>query len=89
MLRLLSTLLAPIRAWLDSLEVRNVKLAWFLFKAIPGQCPFERDVTLFGRVLFHIPPMCKINPLYEQLMGLRFRAMCYLADDCGINLEMA
>jgi hypothetical protein len=54
-----------------------------LCKMIPSQCPFERDVTLFGRKIVHIPPLCKINPLYEQMVGLRFRALSYLADDCG------
>ncbi|MEH1922571.1 Mo-dependent nitrogenase C-terminal domain-containing protein [Nostoc sp.] len=52
-------------------------------KAIPAQCPFERDITLFGRKLLHIPPMCKLNPLYEEVVGLRFKALCYLADECG------
>ncbi|MEC4819617.1 MAG: Mo-dependent nitrogenase C-terminal domain-containing protein [Scytonema sp. PMC 1069.18] len=73
----------PVRQWLDSIEVHNAKLAHFLCKLIPAQCPFERDVTLFGRTLFHIPPMCKLNPLYEEVVSLRFRALCYLADECG------
>ncbi len=47
---------------------------------IPAQCPFERDVVLFGRKIVHIPPMCKLNPLYEQLVNLRFRALTYLAE---------
>jgi hypothetical protein len=37
-------------------------------------------VTLFGRKVVHIPPMCKINPLYEQLVALRFRCLCRLAE---------
>ena len=69
-----------IQNWLDGMEVRDRNLAHWLCKLIPAQCPFERDVKLFGRILFHIPPMCKINPLYDQLIGLRFRALCYLAD---------
>jgi hypothetical protein len=36
-----------------------------------------------GRKLFHIPPLCKLNPLYEEVVSLRFRALCYLADECG------
>lgn len=76
-------LLLPLRHWLDSLEVRNPQLAHRLCQLIPSQCPFERDVVLFGRKLFHIPPMCKLNPLYEEVVGLRFRALCYLADECG------
>jgi Mo-dependent nitrogenase C-terminus len=76
-------LLQPVRQWLDSIEIHNAKLAHSLCKLIPSQCPFERDITLFGRKLFHIPPMCKLNPLYEQVVFLRFRALCYLADECG------
>jgi tellurite resistance protein len=75
-------LLNPVRNWLDHLEVHDPRLARFLCKMIPNQCPFERDVVLFKRKVVHIPPMCKLNPLYEQLVGLRFRALSYLADDC-------
>ncbi|NJR37776.1 MAG: nitrogenase [Leptolyngbyaceae cyanobacterium CSU_1_4] len=75
-------LLSPVQDWLDRLEVQDPRLARFLCRMIPSQCPFERDVTLFGRKIVHIPPMCKINPLYEQLVGLRFRALSYLADQC-------
>jgi tellurite resistance protein len=75
--------LAPVQEWLDRLEVQDPRLARFLCKMIPPQCPFERDVVLFGRKIVHIPAMCKLNPLYEQLVGLRFRALSYLADDCG------
>ncbi|MBD2597577.1 TerB family tellurite resistance protein [Nostoc spongiaeforme FACHB-130] len=75
--------LDSLRDWLDGLDVQDPRVARFLCKMIPSQCPFERDVTLFGRKIVHIPPLCKINPLYEQLVGLRFRALSYLADDCG------
>ncbi|MGA7935372.1 MAG: Mo-dependent nitrogenase C-terminal domain-containing protein [Kovacikia sp.] len=75
--------LQPIRQWLDSLKIDNPKLARFLYKVIPGQCPFERDIILFGRKLAYIPPLCKFNPLYDQLVGLRFRSLCYLVDECG------
>ena len=79
--------LHPVREWLDSMDVHDPKLARMLCKLIPSQCPFERDITLFGRKLVHIPPMCKLNPLYEQLVGLRFRALSYLADDCGEDVS--
>lgn len=79
--------LHPVRDWLDGFEVHNPKVAKFLCKMIPAQCPFERDVVLFGRKIVHIPPMCKINPLYEQMVGLRFRALSYLADDCGEDVS--
>ncbi|MBW4593586.1 MAG: Mo-dependent nitrogenase C-terminal domain-containing protein [Brasilonema angustatum HA4187-MV1] len=76
-------ILQSIRRWLDNVPVRDRQLAHRLCKFIPSQCPFERDVKLFGKTLFHIPPMCKLNPVYEELVGLRFRALCYLADECG------
>jgi tellurite resistance protein len=75
--------LKPAREWLDQFDVHDPRLARFLCKMIPAQCPFERDVVLFKKKLVHIPPMCKLNPLYDQLVGLRFRALSYLADDVG------
>lgn len=75
-------LLQPLRKMLDKVDVRDRELAHRLCQVIPSQCPFERDVKLFGRTLFHIPPMCKLNPLYEEVVALRFRALCYLADEC-------
>lgn len=77
----------PFRHWLDGIEVKNPTLARFLCQLIPPQCPFERDVKFFGRILFHIPPMCKLNPVYDELIGLRFRALCYLADVCGEDIS--
>jgi tellurite resistance protein len=74
--------LQPVKDWLDGWEIQDPKVAHFVCKMIPSQCPFERDVVLFGRKIVHIPAMCQINPLYEQLVGMRFRALCYLADDC-------
>ncbi|ERN40827.1 tellurite resistance protein [Rubidibacter lacunae KORDI 51-2] len=77
-----SDILNPVKDWLDGMEVHDPRVARFLAKMIPSQCPFERDVKLFGRKVVHIPPLCKLNPLYDQLVGLRFRALSYLADDC-------
>lgn len=74
--------LQPVRQWLDELEIDTPHQAHFLCKLIPAQCPFERDIVLFGRKIVHIPPMCKLNPLYDQLVNLRFRALSYLADEC-------
>nr|WP_290228043.1 Mo-dependent nitrogenase C-terminal domain-containing protein [Trichocoleus desertorum] len=76
-------LLHPVREWLDELDIQDPQVARFLCRLIPAQCPFERDIQLFGRKVVHIPPLCKLNPLYEQLVGLRFRALSYLADKCG------
>jgi tellurite resistance protein len=80
-------LLHPVKDWLEGIEVHDPRLARFLCKMIPAQCPFERDVTLFGHKIIHIPPMCKINPLYDQLMTLRFRSLSYLADDCKEDIS--
>jgi tellurite resistance protein len=74
--------LAPLKQWLEQIQIQDPRLARLLCKAIPARCPFERDVFMFGHKLVHIPPMCKINPVYDQLVGLRFRALCYLADVC-------
>ncbi len=79
--------LQSIRRWLDGLEVRNAKTAHRIARWIPAQCPFERDVTLLGRTIAHIPPLCKLNPLYDQFVTLRFRALCYLADECGEDIR--
>lgn len=80
-------LLKPLRCWIDNLNVSSPSLAHKLCKLIPSQCPFERDLKLFGRTLLHIPPMCKLNPLYEEVVMLRFKAMCYLADECGEDIS--
>ncbi|MEC4986659.1 MAG: Mo-dependent nitrogenase C-terminal domain-containing protein [Oscillatoria sp. PMC 1068.18] len=79
--------LKPLRQWLDNLKVNNPEFARRLCKLIPSQCPFEREVKLFGRTILHIPPMCKLNPIYEELMMLRFRALSYLADECGEDIS--
>lgn len=80
-------LLKPIRNWLDCLQVRDPKTAHRIAKLIPSQCPFERDIKLFGRTVAHIPPLCKLNPFYDQFVGLRFRALCYLVDECGEDIQ--
>lgn len=80
-------LLQPLRQWLDRVEINDVELAHRICRLIPSQCPFERDVKVLGRTVLHIPPLCKLNPLYEEVVGLRFRALCYLADVCGEDIS--
>ena len=80
-------ILHPVKDWLDELDIKDPKLAHFVCKVIPSQCPFERDINLFGRTIAHIPPLCKLNPLYEQFVGLRFRSLSYLADDCRQDIS--
>ncbi|NEP19153.1 MAG: nitrogenase [Leptolyngbya sp. SIO4C1] len=79
-------LLRPLRQWIENLQVRNPITARRIAQLIPSQCPFERDLQVFGRTVAHIPPLCKLNPLYEEVVGLRFRALCYLADECGEDI---
>ena len=79
--------LRPVRDWLEQLDVHDASVAELICKIIPSQCPFERDINLFGRKVAHIPPLCKLNPLYEQMVSLRFRALSYLADDCGRDVS--
>jgi len=82
----LNLILNPMRYRIDNLEIRDRNFAHTLCQLIPSQCPFARNIQLFGHTIFHIPPICKINPLYDQLMGLRFRALTYLADNCGEDI---
>ncbi|NEP43629.1 MAG: nitrogenase [Okeania sp. SIO2H7] len=80
-------ILGPVKHWLDGWELHDPKVARMVCKLIPPQCPFERDIVIFGRKVAHIPAMCKLNPLYEQLVGLRFRALSYLADECNEDVS--
>jgi hypothetical protein len=81
------SLLKPLRQWLDQVEIHDPKVAKQLYKLIPAQCPFARDLKFRGHTILHIPPLCKLNPFYDELMGLRFRALCYLVDECGIDIQ--
>lgn len=83
----LKDLLSPLRQQLNSLEIRNELKAHLLCRFIPVQCPFERNIYLFGRKVAYIPPLCKLNPFYEEVASLRFRALCYLADECGQDVS--
>lgn len=80
-------ILLPLRNWLNNLEIHDPSFAHKLCKLIPTQCPFARTVKIFNIKLFTIPPLCKLNPLYDEVIGLRFRALCYLADQCGEDIS--
>lgn len=82
-----SLLLNSVRSWLDRFPIERRGLAKVICHLIPAQCPFERDIYWFGRRIAHIPPMCQINPFYEQFVGLRFRALSFLADRCGEDIS--
>ncbi len=79
--------LDPLKHWLDALNPGDERISSFIVHLIPSQCPFERDIVLFGRKLVHIPPMCKINPLYEQLVALRFRCLGHLSVDEQLRIS--
>jgi hypothetical protein len=79
--------LSPLRHWLNHLTITEGRMAHRICRLIPAHCPFERTLSLFGHTLVRIPPLCKLNPLYEELIGLRFRALCYLADECHEDIS--
>ena len=80
--------LSPLRKLLNNIEINDSTVAHRICKLIPSQCPFEREIKLFGRTVLRIPPMCKLNPLYDEVIALRFRAICYLADVCGEDVSV-
>lgn len=84
---LLLDLFRPLRQWVSHLRVETPRRARKVAELIPAQCPFERDIILCGRSVGHIPPLCKLNPIYNELVELRFRALCYLADECGEDIS--
>jgi hypothetical protein len=80
-------LLKPFRDKLDNFEIEKSQTAHLIAKLIPAQCPFERTIKLFGHAIVSIPPLCKLNPLYDEFVGLRFRALCFLVDRCGEDIS--
>ena len=79
--------LKPLRQWIDRLTIKNEQQANLLCQLIPAQCPFQRDVKIGGHTILHIPPLCKLNPVYPEIVALRWRALCYLADECGADIS--
>lgn len=77
-----------VRYWLETIEIHDYKVAQRLCKLIPARCPFERKIQLFNRTILSIPPLCKLNPFYEQLVMLRFKSLVYLADECGEDVTV-
>jgi hypothetical protein len=77
---------SPLRQWLNQLDIGNSAHAHLICQTIPAQCPFEREIRFGDRTLLKIPPLCKFNPLYEEVVGLRFRALTYLAEECPADV---
>jgi hypothetical protein len=78
-----------LQYWLERIEVLDVNTAQRICKLIPARCPFERKIYVFDRLLVHIPPLCKLNPFYEQLITLRFKALNYLANELETDMVMS
>jgi Mo-dependent nitrogenase C-terminus len=81
-------LLSSLRQWIESIKIVDSGIARLVCQFIPARCPFERKIQLFNRTLLYIPPLCKLNPLYEQLVELRYKSLCYLADECGEDVTI-
>jgi hypothetical protein len=75
----------PLRRFIDQIQVGDRNLAHLVCRVTPCCCPFERDISLLGRTV-HIPALCELNPVYNELVGLRFRSLSYLADECGEDI---
>ncbi|MGL4884528.1 MAG: Mo-dependent nitrogenase C-terminal domain-containing protein [Waterburya sp.] len=67
----------------DSIKITSPLLAHLICRVIPARCPFERKIRAFNHTVISIPPLCKLNPFYEQLIALRFKSLTYLAEKCG------
>ena len=70
--------LLPLRRWVNNLEVSSVTTAQWICRVIPNTCSSGYDFTVFGRISLHVPSLCKLNPLADELVDLRFRAADFL-----------
>lgn len=73
---------------LEGIEINSPSLARWVCRVIPASCPFEREIKLGEYTLISIPPLCKLNPFYDQLMLLRFKSLTYLAEECHEDLTL-
>lgn len=81
-------LFSLLRRRLESVEIHHPNVARSLCKIIPARCPFERKIKLFDRTILYIPPLCKLNPFYDQLVEIRFKSLSYLADKCSEDISL-
>jgi len=72
--------LTELRDRINQIEITDPQIAQLICKLIPSSCPFAKTIKLFGKTILVIPPLCHFNPLYEEFMGLRFRALSLLSD---------
>lgn len=75
-----------VRVSINSASAFSEADALFIVGFIPSTCPFERDVYLYKLKLFHIPPICKINPYYKEIVNLKLRAIDSLLLDHNYEL---
>lgn len=78
--------LKPLRQWLNGIQICDSRVAHVICNLVPCTCPFERNIKVFDRT-FHIPALCKLNPLYNEVVYLRFRALSYLSDVCSEDVS--
>ena len=69
--------LYPLRQALNGIRITNSRTAHMICRLIPSHCPFERTFSV-GSKKVHIPPLCRLNPLYNEVIALRMRALAYL-----------
>ncbi|XFA71981.1 Mo-dependent nitrogenase C-terminal domain-containing protein [Thermosynechococcaceae cyanobacterium Okahandja] len=80
-------MIAKVRHWLLTRPIETPAIAHRICRWVPAQCPFARTISLFGRSLITIPPLCKLNPFYEEIMTLRLRALTYLSEVCREDIS--
>jgi hypothetical protein len=78
MLNLVRSPFKIIQERLENLEISTKETAEKIVNLIPSNCPFAREIRVFNLAIFRIPPLCRLNPFYEDLMILRFRALSFL-----------
>jgi len=72
--------LTPLRQWLNGFEVHQSWVAHWICYLVPNTCSSGYDLRILGRSWGHLPPLCQLNPLHEELLDLRFRAADFLYD---------
>lgn len=76
-----------IKEKIETIDINHRETAKKIVNLIPNQCPFAREIKIFNFPIFKIPPLCKLNPFYEDLMMLRFRALCFL-EEIGEDISL-
>ena len=80
--------LKPLRNWLENLNISNPQASAQAVSTDPIPMSLSSAISIYlGARSYIFPPMCKLNPLYEEVVMLRFKAMCYLADECGEDIS--